>query len=649
MGRMLDNKIGLGLVAGAATILLTCLGIPKTASSNAIAPDNQAALLTIQGQGVNPQSKISLSTGPKQTIVTNADRSGQFVFSNLKYASFTDLNFTIDIPSFEKGLAKNYSPSHLTFRYNPQESMIYLDGHIGKSGTLAFNLGGANASVVQTAGHTGYVRLQTRTNQPMVSGQSALTASIINTSEICCPNMIVPNNPVTLTILSEPIAMAQPIPVPAPPPQNIPAVNMPVPPQATPPAEQITPPVKMDKSPADSVPYIILPKKDGEQDKPKPKIPYIVQGRIEVNDLPVIVSDDIVAATSFPSATYDATYVGGLKKVSREMLNSILLDIAAMGGFLDGRDQMDANRALQLSITKSLKNYTPSTTICRFGSMTRSVATASSNADKNQLGFTKILLDRPMQKSFTVYSDPGEGVNRMIEDFKKNYCDKKDNGGFLEGYCATSAATGDKLYNHDVDFTRVFDVPLTIDADFADSAAGADREGMIALFTNLSYTPPLMSSSSKQWDPVGSAPQTQDIRALESMKMVAANSFGALVGQKTKSSANKSATYLNEVLKELGTSTGDITKLIGDNPSYFAQMEILTKKMFQSPAFYANLYESEANIDRQRVAMKAIELQQDRDFLESLRRREMLLSVLLNAKLKNPASAANASGVVIRK
>ena len=637
------------MVAGMATALLTCFGISTTASSNAIAPDNQTALLTIQGQGVNPHAKISLSTGPKQTIVTDADPSGQFIFSNLKYSSFGALNFTIDIPPFEKGLVKNYAANHLTFHYDPQEAMVSMDGKIGKSGTLAFNLGGAKSSIVQSAGEGGYVRLQTRTEQPMVSGDSALTASIINTAEICCPKMIVPNNPVTLTIFSQPIPAAPPIPVPAPQvPMSIPAVNMPVVPQPAPSQETVTPPVKTQEAPPKEVPYIIMPKKEGEQDKPKPKIPYIVEGHLEVNDMPIIVSDDIIAATNFPSSAYDATYVGGFKKVANEMLNFVLLDATAIGGFLDGRDLMNATRSLQLSTARTLKNYTPSDSICRFGTLSKSVALASENATKNQLGFSRILMDRNTQKQGSAYTDPGAGVTAMINDFRTKYCDKKDNNGFLEGYCGTSAATSDKLYNHDVDFTRVFDVPLTLNADFSDDSTTPEKSAAVALFTSLTYMPPLMSGDAGQFDPNNSL-TTQDIRALSGMKNVAANSFAALVGQKAKSTANGSATYLNQVLGELGVDNAAATQLIGANPSYFAQMEVLTKKIFQSSVFYANLYESEANIDRQRVAMKAIELQQDRDFLESLRRREMLLSVLLNSKIRGEASKANESGTTKKR
>jgi hypothetical protein len=201
------------------------------------------------------------------------------------------------------------------------------------------------------------------------------------------------------------------------------------------------------------------------------------------------------------------------------------------------------------------------------------------------------------------------------------------------------------LYNRDVDFTRVFDVPLTFDADFTGAAKTNDQQSLIALFHNLTKIPPYMSSGEEAFDPNKNLLTTQDARAINAARDVADNSFGALVGEKAKTTS-ASANYMRAVLTRLGVTAPDANRLIGENPSYFAQMEILTKKIFQDPTFYANLYDSPANIDRQRVAMKAVELQQDRDFLESLRRREMLLSVLLNLKLGTDTDRAKESGTM---
>lgn len=82
-----------------------------------------------------------------------------------------------------------------------------------------------------------------------------------------------------------------------------------------------------------------------------------------------------------------------------------------------------------------------------------------------------------------------------------------------------------------------------------------------------------------------------------------------------------------------GTSDEDIYKIIGENPSYYAQLELLSKKIYQNPDFFANLYDKPTNVKRKSTAMKAIELMLDRALFESELRQEMMLSVMLSSKL----------------
>ena len=78
----------------------------------------------------------------------------------------------------------------------------------------------------------------------------------------------------------------------------------------------------------------------------------------------------------------------------------------------------------------------------------------------------------------------------------------------------------------------------------------------------------------------------------------------------------------------------EVFEYIGERPSYYAQLELLAKKIYQNPDFYANLYDKPANVARKGVALKAIELMLDRAIYESQLRREMATSVLLATKLR---------------
>ena len=73
--------------------------------------------------------------------------------------------------------------------------------------------------------------------------------------------------------------------------------------------------------------------------------------------------------------------------------------------------------------------------------------------------------------------------------------------------------------------------------------------------------------------------------------------------------------------------------ILGKNPSYDAQMEVLTKKIFQDSEFYIDTYDKPSNVARQEVAIQAIELMQKRDLYRSFLRSEIIASVMLETAL----------------
>ncbi|HRQ60530.1 MAG TPA: hypothetical protein PLO23_03300, partial [Alphaproteobacteria bacterium] len=91
--------------------------------------------------------------------------------------------------------------------------------------------------------------------------------------------------------------------------------------------------------------------------------------------------------------------------------------------------------------------------------------------------------------------------------------------------------------------------------------------------------------------------------------------------------------HLKAILKDFGISDTDIDTIYGKNPSYYAQMEILTKTLYQHPNFYTNLYDKPANVDRINTAMAAIRLMQLRDRFDSQTRRELLMASLMEDSL----------------
>ncbi len=84
-----------------------------------------------------------------------------------------------------------------------------------------------------------------------------------------------------------------------------------------------------------------------------------------------------------------------------------------------------------------------------------------------------------------------------------------------------------------------------------------------------------------------------------------------------------------------GTSSLGSCPEFSIGPSYYAQMEFLTRKIYENPQFYTNLYTSPANVERMGVALEAIKLMQNRDRFEAALRREMLISLLLELGVRD--------------
>jgi Ni,Fe-hydrogenase I large subunit len=131
-----------------------------------------------------------------------------------------------------------------------------------------------------------------------------------------------------------------------------------------------------------------------------------------------------------------------------------------------------------------------------------------------------------------------------------------------------------------------------------------------------------------------------DFRSLLASRSIARNSFASIVAEKAES-VGKSTPFAKNAVKAIMKTPADVDKLLGANPSYFAQMEVLTKKLYQSPDFIKNLMTNDTNVTRSRVAMKAVDLQQNQDLLNSLYRREMLLATYLEQMINDSRARTN--------
>jgi len=125
-------------------------------------------------------------------------------------------------------------------------------------------------------------------------------------------------------------------------------------------------------------------------------------------------------------------------------------------------------------------------------------------------------------------------------------------------------------------------------------------------------------------------------RHLIAIQNIAHNSFTQIVGMKAESISaipESGPSFMKSFMRDFGITDTEIEDIMGTHPSYWAQMDMLTKKLYQNPNFYVNLYDTPANVKRISTSMEAIKLMQMRDWFKSNLRREMIMSVLLERSI----------------
>ena len=352
--------------------------------------------------------------------------------------------------------------------------------------------------------------------------------------------------------------------------------------------------------------------------------------------------DMLMRAISLQWATYRAWLVNdffrqqvlaALMLMTQQMTAVAMHQVFIFGTFMDAKHQLETQRLFQELQVEAHRDYHPSEDFCWFGTAARGLSASEQRGRFNSVALAQIQQARHLGRVYTAASRTSDTdkVDRW-QQFAEYYCNPDDNNrtnvagtGLL---LACPIATGDtNRVNIDIDYTRAIDEPRTLDVNFTDGSATSTQatwgeDDIVALSRNLYGNDVLSRNALKaylkepKWQQVYLA-----LRSVVAKRSVAENSFNAIVGLKSAgtsslppagSPAGTRGTgtnrFLGALLTELGVPANDVYTIIGRDPSYYAQLELLAKKIYQNPDFYTNLYDKPANVARKGVALKAIEL-----------------------------------------
>jgi len=358
---------------------------------------------------------------------------------------------------------------------------------------------------------------------------------------------------------------------------------------------------------------------------------------------------------------------------SRQMTAIAMHQVFAIGQFFDADIQLNTQRNIQQLKIQAHNDYHPSQSLCTFGTSVRSLAASEQKTDLNQHALSSAQMARQLGTGGTPgYSNPDYDLYSRWTLFQETYCDPKNNNWREEAnvrdesglvpVCRPNAQTPADPHrvNADIDYLRLISQPRTLNADFTDTDQTDTETDIIALSQNL-YGHDIQNRQIPEaaLKIISNRSLYMERRPLVAKRQVAEHSFNSIVALKSSGSNGMSrpdrstttedipdtSKYLYQILKELGVSDergsgasdgneSAAEELLGKNPSYYAQLEVLAKRIYQSPDFYVNLYDKPANIKRKAAALLAIERMLDQALLESQLRQEMAMSVLLSSEME---------------
>ena len=332
---------------------------------------------------------------------------------------------------------------------------------------------------------------------------------------------------------------------------------------------------------------------------------------------------------------------------TRQATSVALAQMEILGTLFDAKEQLEAQRTFDILKAEAHRDYHPSMDMCVVGTFSRGLAATQRRGAETAHVMSQRFLDRQINSANTNAAE-GRHEDRegRFEQFVARFCSRNDNN-YVESRAESGLAeicnqTVDRQHlNKDIDYGRMVDAPMTINADFTNSnitaATESDEEAILALASNLYGHDVLDPPAPHLLEVPANRPLYIDVRAIAAKRSVAQNSFTSIVGMKTNGSETGEETrgYMRMLLQQMGvTDDAEIQAFLGRRPSYHAQMELLTKKLYQRPEFYTNLYTSDANIARTQASMRAIGLMQNFDLFKSRLRNEAMMAVLVELELE---------------
>lgn len=331
-----------------------------------------------------------------------------------------------------------------------------------------------------------------------------------------------------------------------------------------------------------------------------------------------------------------------MQRMTLELSSVMMQQVGIIGALIDSKIQLDRQLYFWEKQQEAYEDYHPEEQLCAIATMTEGLSTTETTSRLTKLQLSKTWAEED-QATDLLHTSEGKfrAIDIRFRNFQNKYCQPTNNTNAMKIYCNAIVAGGPARYNRDLNYAELVQRPRTIPVNFTNDVNLDPIEEDLLSMGRLLFNPdPLEFPTASEQEAANKMDDVerfirpyQKYRSVSAIRNAARYSFSNLISMKAEGTGSTNS-YIEALLQEFGMPTDDIERFVGNNPSYFSQMAVLTKFIYQHPNFYTNLITQPANVSRMDTTMEALRLMQNRDRFESLLRKEMLLSLVVEMKLR---------------
>ncbi|MBL4588603.1 MAG: hypothetical protein JKY11_00800 [Alphaproteobacteria bacterium] len=312
--------------------------------------------------------------------------------------------------------------------------------------------------------------------------------------------------------------------------------------------------------------------------------------------------------------------IAGLTSMAEQISIGHSKQAELMSTMITSRSTDDTKRAIQKKKYETAIAGLPSEEHCQFATMSSGLIAAEYSAKAKGLEVESFFRQTGLGNTGSVWTEERENTTART-DIMCKYADPNIENGALADVCAGVTPS-------DEDTSRFLLASNMHEYTLDDTYRETINSAMLTMF--FENQPDQIDASLFANDTVKMA--YIDHRSVLSRQMLAASCFQKTFEDKLGGSS-VSVPYQSELLTRAGLSAADIQERLGPNPSSYAQKKLLID-MVMDPTFGISTTDTKENVLRLSSGIQSYKMTTLFDTLEILHCNELILSQLLNDKIK---------------